>query len=144
VFFVALLINSKVDTNKDKGTFRTIIKSVNIEAAANQKISAESFRKNFQRVVCRGFSYRLSEDFLGDRIFLSNASDSLIHYMNEYILNLKRANAFMQAQEQFRNIPAMEKRWGGSLRMGWTPVLDKCDSIIHLLIIYTDSILLAQ
>jgi|SRR5882724_10719997 len=142
--FIALLIDSKVDAGKDRNTFRTIIKSVNIEAVANKKISEESFRRNIQRVVYRGFSYRLSEDFLGDKIFLSNAPDSLIHYMNEYILNLKRANGFMQAEEQFQNVPAMEKRWGDTLRMAWTPVLDKCDSSIDLLIVYTDSLLLSR
>jgi len=138
---IALVINSKVESNNDKDTFRTIIKSVNIEAVANRRISAESFRKNFQRIVYRGFSYRMSDDFLSNHIFLSNASDQLIDYMNDYILNLKRANALMTAAEKFKDEPAMEKKFGDTLRMGWIPVLNNCDTSINRLIQFTDSML---
>jgi hypothetical protein len=137
---IALLINSEVEKTKDKETFITIIKSVNVEALSNQKISEESFRYNVNRIIYREFSYKLSEDFLGNKIFLTNASDSLINDMNEYILCLKRANVFRSANEKYKYDPVLDKRWGDTLRMAFTTVLENCDTSINRLIRHTNLI----
>lgn len=136
---IALLINSSVERSKDRKTYNTILKAINIEAVANKRISEESFRQNINRIVYREFSYKISEDFLSNRIFLNNASADLINNMNNYILNLKRANAFRNAGEKYKYDPELDKKWGDTLRIAFTKVLDNCDTSIKELILTTNS-----
>src|ERR1700741_2596753 len=133
--FLALMINSYVDKQKDREAYNLMIKALNIEASENQKILTQSFLPNYEKgIIFREFNLKLSDDLISNETVLEHASPGFIKALTAYSLNLRRANCFRERDEKYKYEQEFYQKWQPHLTESFSKVLIDCTGAINELI----------
>lgn len=128
---IALLINSGIDKKNEKATYETMVKAINLESIQNNEIYENSFKPNYKNsIIRRHFLTKVCDEYLANKIFLNNTSDSLLTNLITYTTYLKRANNFRDAGEKYQYDPVLYARWGSNLEKAFENLLPLCNEAI--------------
>tara|TARA_B100001146_G_scaffold222262_1_gene234331 strand:- start:81 stop:617 length:537 start_codon:yes stop_codon:yes gene_type:complete len=114
---IALAINSRKDINDDISRYTNVTKAIKYEAIQNEFILRESFEKYFDtdKIIMQKLSSKIAEESLKSDSFMNNASSNEIEILIKYIINLKKANKFRDADEEYKKNEKLYDKFGDSL-----------------------------
>jgi hypothetical protein len=102
-FLVALLVNSFVQSRRDKKTYLTMVKAIKAEADSNKTILEDSFLRYYREgLVVREFFLGAVAQYLASALFIEHVRSSDIEVLNAYLRNMKLANGYREKAERFR------------------------------------------
>jgi hypothetical protein len=133
-FTFALLVNSFVGIHRDKKAYHSMLAAIRSEARSNKIILNKSFKKYFQTgVVLREFSIETAAKYSDNILFVKNAPSVYVQLLNEYLRNIRLANAYRKKAELiFFN--KEDKKWSKDLTIVWQDNLEECEKNIDRII----------
>lgn len=137
--FIALSVDSCVDTQNERGKFVAVLKAINLEAKSNQEVLNQSFQLNVgKKVVYREFDVEIARSFMSDKSFLDYASSKQVKDINTYLLVLRRANSFRAADQNYWERPIRDTTVIHNLRSSFKRLLPSCNNSIQEVVKSTD------
>jgi len=130
-FFVALLLNSLVGYWRDRKTYKSMLRVIKGEAESNKCILYDSFYAHYQGgIVLREFSLDAVSDFVRNPLFVKHARFSGLETLQNYIRDLKLANAYRETAEDI-HLKKQGEEWLDGLIFVWEENLRNCEGSIE-------------
>ena len=128
---LGLLTNTLVNYVRNKKAYRAMLEAIKSEARANNAILKESFMPYFENgIVLRDLSFGTVSQYLANTLFVQYAAQSTIEVLNEYLRDVKLANAYRARTEKTR-VAQEGKKFLQSIIKHWAANLGKCESDIE-------------
>ncbi len=100
VFLLAPAVNAEVSNRHDRGTYRSMIASIQSEAKANKAVLDTSFAEYFPSgVIIKEFSYSAANQCLSNPLFVKQAKQADIETLYVYVRDLSLSNRYRRVVE---------------------------------------------
>ena len=106
----ALFVNSLYESCNKIDSYKSMAKAIKAEARGNSKILQQSFIDNVTDtslkskdsiIIYREFKISVAEECLQNDNFMAHVSDSTIQNLTNYILSLRRMNAYRESYQKY-------------------------------------------
>jgi hypothetical protein len=127
-FLLALGINSWVTNRHDEETFRSMLRSVQAEAASNEAVLNNSYGRYFDNgVVLKDFSVLVVSQSLTNPLFVKHLKPSELSLLNQYMRTLTLANSYRQRLEALTFGAANKdaEGWKENIMTVWRPTVNE-------------------
>lgn len=113
--------NKGVEKEKAGDSYSAMLKAVRIEASENLQLLKGPFEQSYRSklVVYSDLSNTISNQYLANEVFLSNAPNSLIVIMSGCNIHLMRLNKFKTADEKYKYDSLTYSAWAKPLTIAF-------------------------
>ena len=132
-FFFALYLNNRIETQKERETYRNIKKSIKAEIIQNRQTLDSSFYKYIDGIILNEFNTATSTQQMTNYIFLKYSNSDLLISVQGYIRKCDLCNKLKNQLKDFR-VSGDRQGWGNNIKISLTKAMSEVDTTLAPLI----------